>query len=78
MNCKLTRVDTLVRFERDEPICMLVPQRRSELERFRPEWRSFDDDAPLRKAVAAFSRQRRESLLARFVADSIPGAGSPR
>jgi hypothetical protein len=36
MNWKLTRPGLEVQFARGEPICMLVPQRRGELERFRP------------------------------------------
>jgi hypothetical protein len=36
MNWKLTRPGLEVEFARGEPICMLVPQRRGELERFRP------------------------------------------
>jgi hypothetical protein len=36
MNWKLTRADHIVTFEEGEPICMIVPQRRGELEAFRP------------------------------------------
>jgi hypothetical protein len=36
MNWKLTRPNHPVRFEAGEPFCMLVPQRRHELERFAP------------------------------------------
>src|SRR5213079_167162 len=37
MNWMLTRPSHAVRFAKDEPICMLVPQKRSELEIFEPE-----------------------------------------
>ena len=37
MSWKLTRKLMPVRFEVDEPICMIVPQRRAELEEFAPE-----------------------------------------
>jgi len=36
VNWKLTRPGKEVRFEADDPICMLVPQRRGELETFHP------------------------------------------
>ena len=36
MNWKLTRPGLTVRFDEGEPICMVVPQRRGELERFHP------------------------------------------
>ncbi|HEY3869638.1 MAG TPA: DUF6065 family protein [Actinocrinis sp.] len=36
MNWKLTRPGLAVRFEKDEPFCLLVPQRRGELEDFHP------------------------------------------
>ncbi|HEX6290597.1 MAG TPA: DUF6065 family protein [Herpetosiphonaceae bacterium] len=37
MNWKLTRPNHAVTFDVDEPMCMIVPQRRGELEAFRPE-----------------------------------------
>ena len=39
INWKFTRQLMPVRFEVDEPICMIVPQRRGELEEFAPEFR---------------------------------------
>jgi hypothetical protein len=42
MNWKLTRPFTPVEFEAGEPICMIVPQRRGELERFAPEIRPIE------------------------------------
>jgi hypothetical protein len=44
VNWKLTRTNHFVHFEAGEPICMLVPQRRGELESFRPELRRLEDD----------------------------------
>ncbi len=44
MNWKLTRAHMPVRFEVDEPICMIVPQRRAELEEFTPELRPIESD----------------------------------
>jgi hypothetical protein len=47
MNWKLTRRGYPLHFEKDEPICMLVPQRRSELEIFEPEIRNIESDPEL-------------------------------
>lgn len=45
MNWKLTRPGLPVVFEPREPICMVVPRRRGELERFRPELSEIDAEA---------------------------------
>jgi hypothetical protein len=50
MNWKLTRPHVKVIFERDEPICMLVPQRRGELESIVPTIRAIDQDPALAEA----------------------------
>ena len=57
MNWKLTRPGS-VGFERDEPFCQLVPQRRGELERFRPALLSLDDDAELTRRATAWEASR--------------------
>lgn len=44
MNWKITRPDAVIRFEAEEPICMLVPQRRGELERFGPTVQEIGDN----------------------------------
>lgn len=49
MNWRLTRPNLPVRFEVDEPICMIVPQRRGELEQFQPEIRSIESDVELKR-----------------------------
>jgi hypothetical protein len=49
VNWKLTRSNHLVNFEAGEPICMLVPQRRGELESFRPELRRLDEDTEMHR-----------------------------
>ncbi len=36
INWKITRPNVPISFGEGEPICMIVPQRRAELERFRP------------------------------------------
>ena len=44
MNWKLTRANLPVIFEAGEPICMIVPQRRGELETFAPQIRDIGED----------------------------------
>lgn len=60
MNWKLTRKLMPVRFEVDEPICMIVPQRRAELEEFAPELRRIESDDELRRKHEFFLRSRGE------------------
>jgi hypothetical protein len=58
MSWKLTRKSMPVRFEVDEPICMIVPQRRTELEEFVPELRSIESDEDLQRKHELFLRER--------------------
>ncbi|MCV7163622.1 DUF6065 family protein [Mycobacterium stomatepiae] len=58
MNWKLTRKLMPVRFEVDEPICMIVPQRRGELEEFAPELKSIAADEELHRKHELFLRER--------------------
>jgi Family of unknown function (DUF6065) len=51
MSWKLTRKLIPVRFEVDEPICMIVPQRRAELEEFAPELRPIESDEDLQRKL---------------------------
>jgi hypothetical protein len=67
MNWKLTRPGTVV-FERDEPICMIVPQRRRDLESFAPEILPVQDDASVDAGWTAFVEGRREISFQKFVA----------
>ncbi len=62
MNWQLTRPGLEVVFERGEPLCMLVPQRRHELERVRPVMRALDDDPDLARRVRAWMASRGEFL----------------
>jgi hypothetical protein len=77
MNWKFTRPGVSVRFERDEPVCMLVPHRRGELEAYQPELRTFDSNPELRAGNAAFNNRRHENLVKTFVAQQVEGAGPP-
>ncbi len=58
MSWKFTRKLMPVRFEVDEPICMIVPQRRAELEEFAPELRRIDSDEDLERKHRCFLRSR--------------------
>jgi Family of unknown function (DUF6065) len=58
MSWKLTRKHMPVRFEVDEPICMIVPQRRAELEEFAPELRRIESDEDLQRKHELFRRTR--------------------
>ncbi len=58
MSWKFTRKLTPVRFEVGEPICMIVPQRRAELEEFAPELRPIDSDDDLARKHQLFLRSR--------------------
>jgi hypothetical protein len=60
MNWKLTRRGHTVRFEEGDPFCMIVPQRRGELETFRPEIRNIASDEEAREELVAFARNREQ------------------
>ena len=70
MNWKLTRPNQPVTFDADEPICMLVPQRRGELEAFRPHIRDIGDEPETHRRYEQWSGSR-----GRFLADiEVPGS----
>ena len=60
MNWKLTRPNHTVTFAPGEPIAMLVPQPRGELELFQPELRDIADDPALRQSYEAWAVSRRQ------------------
>jgi hypothetical protein len=60
MSWKLTRKLMPVRFEVDEPICMIVPQRRADLEEFAPELTRIESDEDLRRKHESFLHSRHE------------------
>jgi hypothetical protein len=64
MNWKLTRPGALVTFDEGEPICMLLPQARGELEAFQPEIHSIAEEANAQHDYQEWSRSR-----ARFLVD---------
>ena len=70
MNWKITAVDRPVLFDADEPICMVVPQHRGDLERFMPVVRDIDADPDVAEAYRRWNASR-----ARFNADlQVPGS----
>ena len=62
MNWKLTRTDHAVRFDKGEPIYMLVPQPRGELEAFQPGLRDLGSDPTLSAGYRIWSESRSRFL----------------
>jgi hypothetical protein len=58
MNWKLTRANLPVIFEAGEPICMIVPRRRGELEAFEPEIRDIEGEPSLAQAYEQWGESR--------------------
>jgi hypothetical protein len=58
MNWRITRSGQPIRFERGEPLCMLVPQRRGELESFSAEIRDLDSDPEVEDGYRRFRMLR--------------------
>jgi hypothetical protein len=77
MSWKFTRQLMPVRFEVDEPICMIVPQRRGELEEFAPELRPIDTDDELRRKHEFFIRSRGEMGQAQAATNAAAGEKVP-
>jgi uncharacterized protein DUF6065 len=66
MNWKFTRPGR-VRFEADEPFCMIVPQRRGELESFHPEIRDVRSDPSTAKGWQRWAESRDEIRRQKFL-----------
>jgi len=58
MNWKITRPHHRVTFEKGEPICMLVPQRRYEVESFQPVVRDIGTDPELKADYTKWAESR--------------------
>jgi hypothetical protein len=58
MNWQLTRPSQRVWFEQGEPICMVVPQKRGELESFEPKWMPDTMDKEGSERRLAFEQSR--------------------
>lgn len=59
MSWKMTRPNHPVIFDKDEPFCMISPQRRGEVESFLPEIHNLSEEKELRKAFQAWSASRK-------------------
>jgi hypothetical protein len=77
MNWKFTRPDVAVTFERDEPFCMLVPQRRGEIESFRATSRPLSSNAELEAHHRAWDESRKLSILLKRAAVALKGPEHP-
>ena len=70
MNWKVTTVGLPIDFEPGEPICMIMPIRRGEVETFRPRMRNLSSEPELNKAFDAWSLSRNQFNRALDVAGS--------
>jgi hypothetical protein len=64
MNWKITRPRKWVRFDAGEPVCMVVPQRRGELEAFQTDVRDLASNPELNEAHQQWSVSRARFLAA--------------
>lgn len=62
MNWQLTRPNQVVSFSVGEPLCMIVPQRRGELESFVPRLDDLASDEEILRRHAEFANRRRDAL----------------
>ena len=76
MNWKFTRPGTTVSFAAGEPFCMIVPQRRGELETFSPSTSTFGADPALRDQAKAWTEKRHRTHVAKFHGELAPSAGT--
>lgn len=60
MNWKITRPHHTVTFEKGEPICMIVPQRRYEVESFRPVIRDINSNMELKEDYMKWAQSRQK------------------
>lgn len=60
VNWKFTRAETWVEFARDEPICMIVPQRLDLMENLQPRVLEITEDPATRMAHSAWNKTCRE------------------
>jgi hypothetical protein len=70
-NWKFTHTGRWVTFEAGDPICMLVPQRRGDLEKFQPVIRSIDTDPELKASRMAWNAKRNAANAA-YQPDELP------
>ncbi|MCU0511827.1 MAG: DUF6065 family protein [Anaerolineae bacterium] len=64
MNWQITRPHHPIIFEKDEPICMITPQKRGELEAFQPSLQPIERDPALNALHQKWGDSRRDFLAA--------------
>ena len=74
MTWQITRANQVVRFDAGEPICMIVPQWRGDLERFAPEVRDLTTDSALQADHERWACAREK----RVIEVQTSRAGAPR
>ena len=62
MNWRFTRPFKKVKFERDEPICMITPIRRADVETYTPVIRNMESDPALLDQYQAWYQHRRQAM----------------
>jgi hypothetical protein len=62
MNWKITTANMAIEFRPGEPICMILPIRRGEVESFHPHMRELSDDAQTAQAYHQWAQSRSEFL----------------
>jgi hypothetical protein len=60
MNWKFTRKHTAIRFDRDEPFCMIYPVKRGMIEAIQPEIIPMDQAPETAESYAAWAESRRQ------------------
>jgi hypothetical protein len=74
MNWKFTRTGLPIIFEVGEPLCMIVPQKRGELEAFTPRMRNITEEPEMLAAYTSWASER-----AAFLTDlNVPGSEACR
>jgi hypothetical protein len=76
MNWKITRPQKAVKFERDEPICTIMPVRREDVESFQPEVRNLESEPALYQSYQTW-RDRRAALVQSLKDKPRDGAHNP-
>jgi hypothetical protein len=69
MNWKLTRPGLAVRFEEGEVFCVVVPQRRGELEAFAPEIRAIESEPAMLAEFRTFGDNREQLQIRKFLGE---------
>ncbi len=77
MNWKFTRPFKPVRFHKDEPIALILPQRRGELEEIEPEIRNLESEPDLLDGFKEWSRSRTSFAAEMKQRPDIPGESRP-